>query len=73
MADETFHHLATECSETLWDRRDVFGGKNILVHMEWEVDKLLEFSNIPRINNLLDPNGVHDIHLTDTESEGNND
>ena len=73
MADETFHHLATECSETLRDRRDIFRDKDVLVNMDWEVDELLEFSYLPRINNLLDPNGVHDIHLTDTESEGNDD
>ena len=73
MADETFHHLATECTETRRCRRDVFGDKNILVNMDWEVDELLEFSYLPRINNMLDPNGVHDIHLTDTESEGNDE
>ena len=73
MADETFHHLATECPNTARTRREVFGNKDILSNMDWEVDELLEFSYTPRINSLLDPNDVHSIHLTDTESEGNDD
>ena len=70
MADETFHHLATECAETLRIRQEAFGDKNILENMDWEIDELLDFSYTEQINPLLDPNGVHDIHLTDTESEG---
>ena len=38
--------------------------------MVWEVDELLYFSYSDLVNPLLDPNNVHDIHLTDTESEG---
>ena len=73
MAHETFHHLATECPGTLRDRREVFGGKDILHNMDWEVDELLDFSYREPVNSLLDPNGVHDIRLTDTESEGEDD
>ena len=69
-ADETFHHLATECVATRRARREFFQGKNILVNMDWEVDELLDFSYSDLVNPLLDPNNVHDIHLTDTESEG---
>ena len=69
-ANETFHHLAKECTATRWARREHFQGKNILVNMDWEVDDLLNFSYSDLVNPLLDPNNVHDIHLTDTESEG---
>ena len=70
MADETFHHLATECVATLRTRQEVFGNKDILQNMDWEVDELLDFSYSDQINPLLDPNNVHDIRLSDTESEG---
>ena len=43
------------------------------MNMDWEVDDLLNFSYSDLVNPLLDPNGVHDIHLTDTESEGGNE
>ena len=72
-ADETFHHLATECAGTEETRREFFGGKNILENMDWEIDELLDFSYSDRVNPLLDPNNVHEIHLTDTESEGKQD
>ena len=70
MADETFHHLATECPRTHQNRQEVFGNKDILNNMDWEVDELLDFSYRDQINSLLDPNNVHDIRLSDTESEG---
>ena len=73
MADETFHHLATECTETRRNRQEFFGDKNILENMDWKVEELLDFSYTDQINPLLDPNNVHEIHLTDTESEGNDD
>ena len=44
MADETFHHLATDCPGTLRDRQEVFGDKDILHNMDWKVDELLDFS-----------------------------
>ena len=69
-ADETFHHLALDCPMTLQARRDTFGDKDILNNMEWTVDELLDFSYSDQINPLLDPNDVHDIRLTDSDSEG---
>lgn len=69
-ADETFHHLATECVATQAERNEFFGDKNILENMDWEVDEILDFSYSPLINPLFDPNNVHDIRLTDTESGG---
>ena len=69
MADETFHHLATECPDTLGARREFFEGKDILINMDWEVNELLDFSYSDQVNPMLDPNNVHEIHLTDTESE----
>ena len=70
MADETFHHFATECDATGRARREYFGDKNILWNMDWKVDELLDFSYDDQINPLLDPSNVHEIHLTDTESDG---
>lgn len=69
-ADETFHHFATDCVGTRRERREFFEDRDILANMEWKVDEILDFSYSDRINPLLDPNDVHDIHLTDTESEG---
>ena len=69
-ADETFHHLATECPGTRQLRRQFFGDEDILHNMDWDVHAVLEFSYADEINVLLDPNDVHDIRLTDTESEG---
>ena len=71
MADETFHHLATECSATLQARNEFFGDKDILENMSWEIDELLDFSYSDQINPLLDPNDVHHIGLVDSESDGN--
>ena len=70
MADETFHHLATECLMTLRDRDDHFGDKDILTNMSWDIQELLNFSYSDLINPLLDPNDVHHIELVDTESDG---
>ena len=70
MADETFHHLATECPMTLRDRDDHFGDKDILTNMSWDIQELLNFSYSDLINPLLDPNDVHHIELVDTESDG---
>ena len=72
-ADETFHHLATECSGTTRERRDFFGAVDILHNMDWDVRDVLDFSYSERINQLLDPNDVHEIRLTDTESEAGSD
>ena len=69
-ADETFHHLATECPATLPSRLEFFGPRDILVNMDWKVEELLEFSYSDLINPLLDPNDVHNIKLVDTDSEG---
>ena len=69
-ADETFHHLATECPGTRQLRRQFFGDDDIFHNMDWDVHAVLEFSYADEINALLDPNDVHDIRLTDTESEG---
>ena len=41
--------------------------------MDWDVRDVLDFSYSDRINQLLDPNDVHEIWLTDTESEAEND
>ena len=68
-ADETFDHLATECPETRRTRREFFGDTDILHNIDWDVQDVLDFSYSDQINPLLDPNNVHDIHLTDTESE----
>lgn len=72
MADETFHHLATECLGTLQVRSQFFGDKNILENMWWEVEAMLEFSCSDVVKPLLDPNYVHHIELVDTDSDGNN-
>ena len=69
-ADETFHHLALDCPMTLQTRKDAFGDKDILSNMDWTVDELLDFSYSDQINPLLDPNDVHDIRLTDSDSDG---
>ena len=69
-ADETFHHLATDCTATAEARCEFFGDKDIMTNMDWEIEELLDFSYSPLINPLFDPNNVHDIRLTDTESEG---
>ena len=69
-ADETFHHLATECTGTRHLRRQFFGDRDILQNMEWDVHEVLEFSYADEINTLLDPNNVHDIRLVDTDSDG---
>ena len=69
-ADETFHHLATDCAGTVGARRDYFGDKDILHNMDWDVQEILDFSYSDGINELLDPNGVHDIRLSDTDSDG---
>ena len=66
---ENFHHLATECPMTTAAQQEFFGGKDILSNMSWTVDELLDFSYSPQINSLLDPNNVHDIHLTDSDSD----
>ena len=70
MADKTFHHLAIECSSTLGACQEFFEGKDILVNI---VNDLLDFSYPDQINPILDRNNVHEIHLTDTESEGKED
>ena len=69
-ADETFHHLALDCPMTLQTRRDIFGDKDIITNMKWTVDELLDFSYSDQINPLLDPHDVHDIRLTDLDSDG---
>ena len=56
--------------ETALARREFFGDKDILVNMDREINELLDFSYSDQINPLLDPNNVHDKHLTDTKSEG---
>ena len=72
--DETFHHLALEFPMTLQARREFFGDRDITAaNMDWKVDELLDFSYSDQINPLLDPNNVHDIRLTDSESNGEND
>lgn len=70
MADETFHHLATERPRTLRNQQEMFGDKDIQTNMDWEGNELLDISNTDQINPLLDLYNVHDIHLTDPESEG---
>ena len=69
-ADETFHHLALECPATLQTRREFFEDRDITTKMDWKVDEILDFSYSDQINPLLDSNNVHDIRLTDSESEG---
>ena len=67
MADETFHHLAMDCSGTLQVCTQFFGDKNILENMSCGVAEMLEFSYSDVLNPLLDPNDVHNIKLMDTD------
>ena len=66
---ETFHHFVFECPSLFHSRRGVFVDNLPDKDMNWSVSKLLEFSYLPHINRLLDPNSVHDIQLVDTDSE----
>ena len=68
--DETFHHLALDCPGTRQLRQQFFGNEDILHNMAWDVHTVLEFSYAEEINELLDPNDVHEIRLDDTGSEG---
>lgn len=66
---ETFHHFVFECPALFHSRRRIFLDQLPDRDMNWSVKSLLEFSYLPHIHRLLDPNSVHDIHLVDTESE----
>ena len=72
-ADETFHHLALDCSGTLHLRRRFFGDRDIQHNMDWDVHEILGFSYDDAINELLDPNDVHNIRLIDTDSEADDE
>ena len=67
---ETFHHFVFECPSLFHSRREIFLDHLPDLDMNWSVQQVLDFSYLNHINRLLDPNSVHDIHLVDTESEG---
>ena len=50
---ETFFHWATECPASWLSRRDIFLDQLPDPDMRWEVDKVIEFAEIPVIDNLL--------------------
>ena len=67
---ETFHHFVFQCPALFHSRREIFGDCLPDQDMNWSVKSILDFSYLPHINRLFDPNAVHDIQLVDTESEG---
>ena len=55
--DETFEHWVTECPVLRVQRNEIFciaTNNYILVPYEWEVDKILRFSFLPIIENIID-------------------
>ena len=69
LENETFHHFVFECPSLYFSRQNIFLDNLPDTNLSWSVSKLLAFSYLPHINVLLDPNAVHDIILTDSESE----
>ena len=52
--DETFIHLLNTCPRFNVQRKEIFLDKQISDNLEWRVDELLRFSEIPGINNALE-------------------
>ena len=65
---ETFHHFVFECPSLFFSRRQIFLDTPPDTDMHWVVQEVLDFSYLQHINVLLDPNSVHTIVLTDSES-----
>ena len=53
-ADETFIHIANECPRFHLTRREYFQDLLIINDHQWSVDKLLEFSFTPGVNEALE-------------------
>ena len=70
---ETFHHFIFECPSLHFSRQQIFLDNLPDTEENWKVKEVLEFSYLPHINRLLDPNNVHNIHLEDTDSEPEDD
>ena len=65
---ESFFHFATECPSFALSRREIFGDMIIDNEMEWSVQKLLDFSDIPAIDSALGGRFNPELQLNRSES-----